>query len=68
MSEIWGAYFQEGLFWGGGGAYYWTFTLCRYRIVYRIVYLPLEAFEECLDRYVHCHQYLDDIFLLQTSL
>ena len=29
MSEIWGAYFQEGFFfWGGGGAYYRNFTVC----------------------------------------
>ena len=26
-SEIWGAYFQEGLFFFGGGAYYWNFTV-----------------------------------------
>ena len=29
-SEIWGAYFWEGLFCGGGGgggAYYWNFTV-----------------------------------------
>ena len=46
-SEIWGAYFQEGLFiylsffffFGGGGggggegAYYWNFTVYYYRVI-----------------------------------
>ena len=31
-SEIWGAYFREGLFfWGGGGACYRNFTVCLKR-------------------------------------
>ena len=26
-SDIWGAHFREGLFLGGGGAYFWNFTV-----------------------------------------